>query len=138
MGAQMMASIDHLHQESITLKVRDNSDMLSMQYLVNGLGGPRLSWHHNARAKTHEGNSLLYTLPNCSSKIGASKKESIQNHSAPRKQSTGRQPTHNSGRGTETEPETTIRTLPSTAAQQAQGVRRTNRHLYRLELRHRT
>ena len=32
-----MASIDHLHQESLTLKVRDHSDMLSAQYLVNCL-----------------------------------------------------------------------------------------------------
>ena len=32
-----MASIDHLHQESLTLKVKDHSDMLSVQYLVNCL-----------------------------------------------------------------------------------------------------
>ena len=30
-------SIDHLQQESLTLKVRDHSDMLSAQYLVNCL-----------------------------------------------------------------------------------------------------
>ena len=36
-GAHMMASIDHLHQESLKLKVRDHSDMLSVQYLVNCL-----------------------------------------------------------------------------------------------------
>ena len=36
-GAHKMASIDHLHQESLTLKVRDHSDMLSAQYLVNCL-----------------------------------------------------------------------------------------------------
>ena len=35
--AHKMASINHLHQESITLKVRDHSDMLSAQYLVNCL-----------------------------------------------------------------------------------------------------
>ena len=34
-GAHKMASIDHLHQESLTLKVKDHSDMLSAQYLVN-------------------------------------------------------------------------------------------------------
>ena len=34
-GAHMMTSIDHLHQESLTLKVKDHSDMLSAQYLVN-------------------------------------------------------------------------------------------------------
>ena len=32
-----MASIDHLHQESLTLRVKDHSDMLSGQYLVNCL-----------------------------------------------------------------------------------------------------
>ena len=32
-GAHKMASIDHLHQESITLKVKDHSYMLSAQYL---------------------------------------------------------------------------------------------------------
>ena len=36
-GAHKMASIDHLHQESLTLKVTDHSDMLSVQYLVNCL-----------------------------------------------------------------------------------------------------
>ena len=36
-GAHKMASIDHLHQESLTLKVNDHSDMLSAQYLVNCL-----------------------------------------------------------------------------------------------------
>ena len=30
-----MASIDHLHQESLTLRIKDHSDMLSVQYLVN-------------------------------------------------------------------------------------------------------
>ena len=33
-GAHKMASIDHLHQESLTLRVKDHSDMLSAQYLV--------------------------------------------------------------------------------------------------------
>ena len=31
-GANKMASIDHLHQESLTLKVKDHLDMLSAQY----------------------------------------------------------------------------------------------------------
>ena len=34
-GALKVASIDHLHQESLTLKVKDHSDMLSAQYIVN-------------------------------------------------------------------------------------------------------
>ena len=36
-GAHKIASIDHLHQESLTLKVKDHSDMLSVHYLVNCL-----------------------------------------------------------------------------------------------------
>ena len=36
-GAHKMASIDHLHQESLTLRVKDHLDMLSVQYLVNCL-----------------------------------------------------------------------------------------------------
>ena len=36
-GAHKMTSIDHLHQESLTLRVKDHSDMLSTQYLVNCL-----------------------------------------------------------------------------------------------------
>ena len=35
--AHKIASIDHLHQESLTLRVKDHSDMLSAQYLVNCL-----------------------------------------------------------------------------------------------------
>ena len=35
--AHKMASIDHLHQEALTLRVKDHSDMLSAQYLVNCL-----------------------------------------------------------------------------------------------------
>ena len=36
-GAHKMASIDHLHQGSLTLRAKDHSDMLSAQYLVNCL-----------------------------------------------------------------------------------------------------
>ena len=36
-GAHKMASIDHLHQESLMLRVNDYSDVLSAQYLVNCL-----------------------------------------------------------------------------------------------------
>ena len=36
-GAHKMTSIDHLHQEFLTLKVKDHSDMFSVQYLVNCL-----------------------------------------------------------------------------------------------------
>ena len=36
-GAHKMASIDHLHQESPTLRVKDHSYMLYVQYMVNCL-----------------------------------------------------------------------------------------------------
>ena len=36
-GTHKMASNDHLHQESLTLRVKDHSDMLSPQYPVNCL-----------------------------------------------------------------------------------------------------
>ena len=36
-GTHEKANIDHLHQESLTLRVKDHSDMLSVQYLVNCL-----------------------------------------------------------------------------------------------------
>ena len=35
--AHKMASIDHLHQESLTLRVKNHSDILSAQYLVKCL-----------------------------------------------------------------------------------------------------
>ena len=65
-GSHKMASIDHLHQESLTLRVKDHSDMLSAQYLENCLVEDYVS-HHNSRAKTHEGDSPLQTSLNCSS-----------------------------------------------------------------------
>ena len=36
-GTHTIASIDHIHQESLTLKVRDHSEMIYAQYLVNCL-----------------------------------------------------------------------------------------------------
>ena len=36
-GAHMLDSIDYLHHEFLTLRVKDHSDMLSAQYLVNCL-----------------------------------------------------------------------------------------------------
>ena len=43
-GAHKIGSIDHLHNESLTLKVRDHSDMLSAQYLVNCLKEDHVSY----------------------------------------------------------------------------------------------
>ena len=42
-GAHKIASINHLHQESLTLRVKDHSDMLSVQYLVNCLEEDHIS-----------------------------------------------------------------------------------------------
>ena len=59
-GAHKMASIDHLHQETFTLRVKDHSDMFSAQYLVNCL-----EEDHGSHGKTHEGDSPLQTSLNC-------------------------------------------------------------------------
>ena len=61
-GAHKMASIDHLHQESLTLKLRDH---------IHG-GGPRLSLHHNSRPKTYtHSKHHSIVLP----RLGANRKE---------------------------------------------------------------
>ena len=67
-GAHKMASIDHLHQESLTLRVKGplRYAFCAVPCKLSG-GGPRQSWHHNSRAKTHERNSPLQTSLNCSS-----------------------------------------------------------------------
>ena len=79
-GAHKMASIDNLHQESLTLKVKDHSDMLSVQYLVSG-EGPRLSCHHNSRAKTKTHERALFSRQHSTvlPRLGTSRKESKQN-----------------------------------------------------------
>ena len=61
-GANNMASIDHLHQESFRYA------FCAVPCKLSG-GGPRQSWHHNSRAetKTNEGDSPLQTSLNCSS-----------------------------------------------------------------------
>ena len=59
MAAHMMASIDHLHHESLKLKIRDHSrHVLCAVPCELSRGGPRESWHHISGAKTqpHEGN----------------------------------------------------------------------------------
>ena len=64
-GAHKMANIDHLHQESLMLRVKDHSDMLFAQFLVNCLEEDQsLS---QFKTKTHEGDSPLQTSLNCSS-----------------------------------------------------------------------
>ena len=68
-GAHNVASIDHLHQESLTLKVGPLRYAFSTVPCKLSGGGPRLSWHHISRpkAKTYEGDSQLQTSLNCSS-----------------------------------------------------------------------
>ena len=67
-GAHKMASIDHIHQESLTLRVKYHLRyaFCAVPGKLTG-GGPRQSWHHNSRAKTNEGASHLQTSLNCSS-----------------------------------------------------------------------
>ena len=98
---------------SFTLRVKDHSDMLSAQYLVNCLEEDQ-SWHHNSRSKSkiHKGDSPLQTSLNCSSqtwlKQDGKPPESahtcgIFSYSTPRKQqSTKEASTPNIGRGEET------------------------------------
>ena len=81
-GAHKMASIDHLHQESFTLKVKDHSDMLSAQYLVNCLEEDHVCHGittQKPRPRPIEGDSPLQTYLNCSSKTRANRKESLRN-----------------------------------------------------------
>ena len=123
-GAHKMASIDHLHQESLTLRVKDHPDRLSAQYLVNCLEEDHVSHaHHNSRAetKTHEGDSPLQTSLNCSSytwlKQDGKPPESAHtcdrfSYSTLRKQqSTEEASTPNIGRGDETQPKKMMHSL---------------------------
>ena len=133
-GAHKMAIIEHLHQDFLTLKIVEED------HVCNGITTqeprPR-PMKETLRSRHHS-----TVLP----RLGASNKESLQNthtrtvDSAIQllgNKSTEGTPTPNSGRGAETEPETTmhslttmIRTLSSTAGLQAHGVRRTKRRLY--------
>ena len=77
-GAHKMASIDHLHQDSLTPKVNDHSDMLSAQYLVNCLEEDHV-WHGITTQEqrpipmkeTHHSRHNSTVLP----RLGANKKE---------------------------------------------------------------
>ena len=85
-------------------------------------GGPCLSWHHNSRPRpmkeTRHSRYHSTVLP----RLGASRKppesahtRSRFNYQAPgRQQSTEGTHTLNSGQGTETEPNTTMHSLPAT------------------------
>ena len=138
-GAHKMARIDHLHQESITLRVKDHSDMLSAQYLVNCLEEDHISHCITIQeAKPRPMKETLHSrhhstvLPRLGSKRIECHHESAHtcgrfSYSTPRKQqSTDEVSTPNIRRGAETQPKTiihslttTVRALPSIAGLQA-------------------
>ena len=81
-GAHKRASIDHLHQESLTLKVKDHSDMLSAQYLVNCLeedhvchGITTQKPRPRPMKETLHSRHISTVLP----RLGANRKESLRN-----------------------------------------------------------
>ena len=81
-GAHKMASIDHLHQESLMLTVKDHSRMLSAQYLVNCLEEDHVcncittqEPRHRPMKETLHSRHHSTVLP----RLGASRKESLQN-----------------------------------------------------------
>ena len=81
-GAHKMASIDYLHQESLTLKVKDHSDMLSAQYLVNCLEEDHVS--HGITTQEPRPRPMKETLHSrhhstVLPRLGASRKESLRN-----------------------------------------------------------
>ena len=65
-GAHKMASIDHLHQESLTLRVKNHSHMLSAQYLVNCLEEDHVS-HGITIQEPRPMKETLHSRLNCSS-----------------------------------------------------------------------
>ena len=80
--AHKIASIDHLHQESFTLRVKDHSDMLSAQYLVNCLEEDHVS--HGITIKQPRRRPMKETLHSrhhstVLPRLGSSRMESHQN-----------------------------------------------------------
>ena len=79
-GAYKMTSIDHLHQESLTLKVKDHLDILSAEYPVNCLEKD----HACHGITTQEPRPMKETLNSrhhstVLPRFGASRKERLQN-----------------------------------------------------------
>ena len=66
-GAHKMASIDRLHQESLKLRVKDHTDMLSAQYLVNCLEEDHVSHGITIQEPRPMKETPLQTSLNCSS-----------------------------------------------------------------------
>ena len=81
-GAHKMASIDHLHQESLTLNVKAHSDMLSAQYLVNCLGEDHVCNGITTQKPRHRPmKETIHSRHNSTvvQRLGASRKESPRN-----------------------------------------------------------
>ena len=81
-GAHKIASIDHLYQESLTLKARDHSDMLSAQYLANCREEDHVC--HGITTQKPRPRPMKETLHSrhhstVLPKLGASREESIRN-----------------------------------------------------------
>ena len=138
-GAHKMASIDHLHQESLTLRVKDHSNMLFAQYLVNCLEEDHVCHGITTQEPRPMKETPLQTSLNCFPRLGSSRMESHQNLHT-REDSVIQLQRNNRVLKKRPPPPkttmhsftTTVRTLPSIAGLQAQSARRTKRHLYRL------
>ena len=81
-GAHKMANIDNFHQGSLTLKVKDHSDMLSAQYILICLEEDHVS--HCITTKEPRPIPMKETLhsrhhPTVLTRFCAIKKESLQN-----------------------------------------------------------
>ena len=81
-GAHKMSSIDHLHQEFLTLKVKDHSDMLFAQYLVNYMEEDHVC--HGLTTQEPRPRPMKESLHSRQHstvlpRLGASRKESLQN-----------------------------------------------------------
>ena len=117
-----MTSIDHLHQESITLRLKDHSDMLSAQYLVNCLEEDHVS--HGITIQEPRPRPMKETLHSrhhstVLPRLGSNRMESHQNlhtHAVDSaiQLSTEEASTPNIGRGAETQPKTTMHSLTTT------------------------
>ena len=120
-GAHKMASIDHLHQESLTLRVKDHSDMLSAQYFVNCLEEDHVS-HDTTIQEPRPMKETLHSRHHSTvlPRLGSNRVESLQNlhthavDSAIQLQGNNRVP-----KTTMHSLTTTNRTLPSIAGLQA-------------------
>ena len=143
-----MARIHYLHQESLTLKVRDHSDMLSSaQYLVNCVEGDHVC--HGITTQEPRCRPMKETLHSrhhstVLPRLGASNKERLQNlHTQAvdlpiqllgnkRVLKDRSPPIADEEQRLIRRQRYTLSQQPPTAGLQAQGVRRTKLHLYLL------